>query len=91
MCAIGTLINTLYKYRTDYLREKSMTEVELNALFNICPERVENVYTTNTIKDVQEIQRIINVFKIAKEQRETSKSISSRALAAFGTILISNN
>lgn len=68
-----------------------MTEVELNALFNISPERVKNVYATNTVKNVQEIRRIVKIFNIAKEQRKTSKSISARGLAAFRTILISNN
>ena len=48
-----------------------MTEVELNALFNISPEKVKNVYATNTIKSVQEIQRIVKIFSIAKEQRKT--------------------
>ena len=68
-----------------------MTEVELNALFNICPERVKNVYATNSLKNVQEIQRLVKIFNIAKEQRETSKGISIRSLAAFKTILVSNN
>lgn len=68
-----------------------MTELELNALFNISPEKVENVYATNTIKNVQEIQRIVKIFSIAKEQRKTSKCISARGLAAFRTIMTSNN
>ena len=68
-----------------------MTEVELNALFNISPERVKNVYATNTIKSQEEIRRIAKIFTIAKEQRETSKKISARGLAAFKTILVSNN
>lgn len=68
-----------------------MTEVELNALFNISPEKVRNVYATNTIKNVEEIRRIVKVFNIAKEQRNTSKSISARSLAAFRAILTSNN
>ena len=68
-----------------------MTEIELNVLFNITPERVKNVYNTNCIKNRQEIQRIIRIFNIAKSQRETSKSISARSLAAFRTILVSNN
>ncbi len=68
-----------------------MTEVELNALFNISPEKVKNVYATNTLKGAAEIRRIIKVFSIAKDQRKTSKSISARGLAAFGAILMSNN
>ena len=68
-----------------------MTEVELNALFNISPEKVKNVYSTNSIKDVRQIQSIVKVFSIAKEQKETSKSISARSLAAFRAILASNN
>ena len=68
-----------------------MTEVELNALFNISPERVKNVYATNTIKSQDEIRRIAKIFSIAKQQRETSKKISARGLAAFKTILVSNN
>ena len=68
-----------------------MTEVELNALFNISPEKVKNVYATNTIKNVEEIRRIVRIFSIAEEQHKTSKSISARGLAAFGAILISNN
>lgn len=69
-----------------------MTEVELNALFNICPERTKNVYATNTIKSVEEIRRIAKIFTIAKEQKESAtKSISARGLAAFKTILVSNN
>ena len=68
-----------------------MTEVELNALFNISPEKVHNVYATNTIKSAEEIRRIVRIFTIAKEQRQTSKCISARGLAAFRTILTSNN
>ena len=68
-----------------------MTEVELNALFNICPERVKNVYATNSLKNVQEIQRLVKIFNIAKEQRETSQSIHIRGLLAFRAILTSNN
>ena len=68
-----------------------MTEVELNALFNISPEKEKNVYATNSLKNVQEIQRIIRVFNIAKQQRESSKEIGARGLAAFRAILVSNN
>lgn len=68
-----------------------MTEVELNALFNISPEKVKNVYATNTIKSQEEIRRIVKVFEIAQKQRETSNKISARGLAAFRAILISNN
>ena len=68
-----------------------MTEVELNALFNISPEKVKNVYATNTIKSQEEIRRIVKIFNIAKEQRKTSKKISARGLAAFRAILVSNN
>ena len=68
-----------------------MTEVELNALFNISPEKVKNVYATNTIKSQEEIRRIVKIFGIAKDQRETSKKISARGLAAFRAILTSNN
>lgn len=68
-----------------------MTEVELNALFNISPEKVKNVYATNTIKSQEEIRRIVKIFQIAKEQRESSKKISARGLAAFKAIMISNN
>ena len=68
-----------------------MTEVELNALFNISPERVKNVYATNSTKNADEIRRIVKIFNIANEQKETSKGISIRSLAAFKTILISNN
>ena len=68
-----------------------MTEVELNALFNISPERVKNVYATNSVKSVEEIRRIVKIFSIAKEQRETSKRISARGLVAFRAILTSNN
>lgn len=67
-----------------------MTEVELNALFNISPEREKNVYATNTIKSVEEIRRIVKIFNITSEQKE-SKAISARGLAAFRTILTSNN
>ena len=68
-----------------------MTEVELNALFNISPEKVENVYATNSIKSQEEIRRIVKIFSIAQEQRQTSKKISARGLAAFKAIMISNN
>ena len=68
-----------------------MTEVELNALFNITPEKEKNVYVTNSLKNVEEIRRIVKIFNIAKDQRETSKSISARSLAAFRAILVSNN
>ena len=68
-----------------------MTEVELNALFNISPEKVHNVYATNTIKSAEEIRRIVRIFTIAKQQRTNSKCISARGLAAFRTILTSNN
>ncbi len=67
-----------------------MTEVELNALFNITPERVKNVYSTNTMKSVEEIRRIVKIFNITAQQKET-KSICARGLAAFRTILTSNN
>lgn len=68
-----------------------MTEVELNALFNISPEKVKNVYATNTIKSQEEIRRIVKIFNIAQDQRKTSKKISARGLAAFRAILVSNN
>mgnify|MGYP004673747065 CR=1 FL=1 len=68
-----------------------MTEVELNALFNITPEKVKNVYATNSLKNVEEIRRIVKIFNIANAQRETSRSISARGLAAFRAILTSNN
>lgn len=68
-----------------------MTEVELNALFNISPERVKNVYATNSTKSADEIRRIVKIFNIAREQKETSKGLSVRSLAAFKTILVSNN
>ena len=68
-----------------------MTEVELNALFNISPEKVKNVYATNTVKSQEEIRRIVKIFGIAKDQRESSKKISARGLAAFRAILVSNN
>ena len=68
-----------------------MTEVELNALFNISPEKVKNVYATNTVKSVEEIRRIVKIFNIAKEQRQDSKRISARGLVAFRAILTSNN
>ena len=68
-----------------------MTEVELNALFNISPEKVKNVYATNTIKSQEEIRRIVKIFNIARDQRKTSKKIAARGLAAFRAIMISNN
>jgi len=68
-----------------------MTELELNALFNISPEKVKNVYATNTIKSREEIRRMVKIFNIAREQKEKSSVISARGLAAFRTILISNN
>lgn len=69
-----------------------MTEVELNALFNISSEKEQNVYATNTIKGADEIRRIVKVFTIAQEQRQNStKSICARGLAAFRTIMVSNN
>lgn len=67
-----------------------MTEVELNALFNISPERVKNVYATNTLKSQDEIRRIVKIFNITAQQKET-RTISARGLAAFRTILTSNN
>lgn len=67
-----------------------MTEVELNALFNISPERVKNVYATNTLKSKDEIRRIVKIFNITAQQKET-RTISARGLAAFRTILTSNN
>lgn len=68
-----------------------MTEVELNVLFNITPERIKNVYRVDSAKNVQEIQKIVKIFQIANEQRTTSKAISARSLAPFKAILISNN
>ena len=68
-----------------------MTEVELNALFNIFPERVDNVYATNAIKNAQEIRRIAKIFNIAKEQKDKSSILSARGIAAFKAILTSNN
>ena len=68
-----------------------MTEVELNALVNICPERVRNVYAINTLKSRDEIRRIAKIFNIANEQKKSSRSLSARGLVAFREILISNN
>ncbi len=68
-----------------------MTEVELNALFNICPEKEKNVYATNSIKSAQEIRRIAKVFSIAQEQKDKTSILSARGIAAFKAILISNN
>lgn len=68
-----------------------MTEVELNALFDISPEKVKNVYATNTIKSVNEIRRIVKIFNIAQEQRKTSRIISARGIVAFKAIVMSNN
>ena len=68
-----------------------MTEVELNVLFNITPERIKNVYRIDSEKNVKEIQKIVKIFQIADEQRATSKAISARSLAPFKAILISNN
>lgn len=68
-----------------------MTEVELNALFNICPEKEKNVYATNSIKNVQEIRRIAKIFTIAQEQKDKTSILSARGIAAFKAILISNN
>lgn len=67
-----------------------MTEIELNVLFNITPERIQNVYSLDG-KNVREIQKIIKIFEIANQQRSISKSISARSLAPFKEILISNN
>ena len=44
-----------------------MTEVELNALFNISPERVKNVYATNSTKSADEIRRIVKIFNIKEK------------------------
>lgn len=68
-----------------------MTEIELNVLFNITPERIQNVYSLDSGKNVREIQKIIKIFEIANKQRSISKSISARSLAPFREILISNN
>ena len=68
-----------------------MTEVELNALFNICPERIDNVYATNSLKSAQEIRRIVKIFSIAQEQKDKSSILSARGIAAFKAILTSNN
>lgn len=68
-----------------------MTEVELNALFNISPERVKNVYATNSLKSIEEIQRMVKIFNLAKKQKETEKSSGAFSLAAFRAILVSNN
>lgn len=68
-----------------------MTEVELNALFDICPEKVKNVYATNTIKSQNEIRRIAKIFNIVKEQKKTAKSISARSMLAFKAILSGSN
>ena len=68
-----------------------MTEVELNALFDICPERVKNVYATNTIKSRNEIRRIAKIFNIAQEQKQSSKTISARGMLAFRAILAGSN
>ena len=57
-----------------------MTEVELNALFNISPEKVKNVYATNTIKSQEEIRRIVKIFNIAQDQRKTSKKTIQRPI-----------
>ena len=68
-----------------------MTEVELNALFNISPERADNVYSVESQKSIEEIRRIVKIFSIAKEQKSPSRILGARGLAAFRTILTSNN
>ena len=68
-----------------------MTEVELNVLFNIVPEKVDNVYSLDSEKNTKEIQRIVKIFNIAASQRKISKTISARSLAPFKAILVSNN
>ena len=68
-----------------------MTEVELNALFNICPEKVNNVYMTNSIKRTEEIRNIVKIFSIAQEQKDKTSILSARGIVAFKAILISNN
>ena len=68
-----------------------MTEVELNALFNISPEKEKNVYATNSIKNKDEIRRIAKVFSIAREQKDRTSILSARGIAAFKAILVSNN
>ena len=68
-----------------------MTEVELNALFNICPEKNNNVYATNSIKSVNEIRRMVKIFQIAQEQKDKTSILSARGIAAFKAILTSNN
>ena len=67
-----------------------MTEIELNTIFNIVCDPEKNVYKLDSVKKIQEVQRIARVFNIAKEQRETSKEISARALVAF-KMLVRNN
>lgn len=67
-----------------------MTEIELNTIFNIVCDPEKNVYLTDSANKIQEIQRIARIFDIANKQRETSKQISARALAAF-KMLVSNN
>ncbi len=67
-----------------------MTEIELNTIFNIVCDPEKNVYQLDSVKKIQEVQRIARVFNIAKEQHQTSKQISARALVAF-KMLVSNN
>ena len=72
------------------MRVLVMTEIELNTIFNIVCDPEKNVYKLDNAKKIQEVQRIARVFNISKEQRETSKQISARALVAF-KMLVSNN
>lgn len=67
-----------------------MTEIELNAIFNIVCDPEKNVYVLDSVKKIEEVRRIARIFNIALSQRATSKPIAARGLVAF-KMLVSNN
>lgn len=67
-----------------------MNEIELNAIFDIVSDPIENRYKITKPKDLDEIQRIVKIFNIVNAQRRDCSKISARSLVAF-KMLVSNN
>lgn len=63
-----------------------MNEIELNTLFDIVSDPVNNVYRG----DAEKILNIVKIFNITKAQRSQCQIISARGLVAF-KMLVSNN
>lgn len=67
-----------------------MNEIELNTLFDIVSDPVNNVYKIDSARKMDDILNIVKIFNITKSQKSSCKIISARGLVAF-KMLVSNN